>query len=150
MPDANKNAENGDTEKAVAFPVPAALYVRAACITQTTLDEQREVLERYAEQNNLRIVRRYIEGGFSGRTQGPKQKEMLEAVLAGTADFSIILMRDVTRWGRYDDADVSAYYEYTCLRAGIRVRYMEEENRVADKTDPAALKKVNENATNGQ
>jgi DNA invertase Pin-like site-specific DNA recombinase len=130
--------------------VRAALYVRAACITQTTLDEQRKVLERYAEQNNLRVVRRYIEGGFSGRTQGPKQKEMLEAVLAGTADFSVILMRDVTRWGRWDDADLSAYYEFMCLREGIRVRYMEEENRVADKTDPAALKKVNENATNGQ
>lgn len=126
-----------------------ALYVRAACITQTTLDEQREVLERHAEQNNLLVVRRYIEGGFSGRTQGPKQKEMLEEVLAGTADFSVILMRDVTRWGRWD-TDMSAHYEYMCLREGIRVRYMDEENRVVDKTDPAAAKKVNENAANGQ
>jgi DNA invertase Pin-like site-specific DNA recombinase len=126
-----------------------ALYVRAACITQTTLDEQREVLERYAEQNNLRVVRRYIEGGFSGRTQGHKQKEMLETVLNGTADFSVILMRDVTRWGRWDDADLSAYYEFMCLREGIRVRYMDEEKRVADKTDSVAAKKVNENTANG-
>jgi hypothetical protein len=37
-----------------------------------------------------------------------------------------------------------------CLREGIRVRYMDEENRVVDKTDPAAAKKVNENAANGQ
>ncbi len=126
-----------------------ALYVRAACITQTTLDEQREVLERHAEQNNLLVVRRYIEGGFSGRTQGPKQKEMLEAVQTGTADFSVILMRDVSRWGRWD-MDMSAYYEHMCLCAGITVQYLDEENRVADKTDPAAAKKVNENAANGQ
>jgi DNA invertase Pin-like site-specific DNA recombinase len=104
-----------------------ALYVRAACITQTTLDEQREVLERYAEQNNLRIVRHYIEGGFSGFTQGPQQKEMLNAVQAGTADFSVILMRDVSRWGQFQDADVSAYYEFLCRCAGIDIHYMQEE-----------------------
>ena len=126
-----------------------ALYVRAACITQTTLDEQREVLELHAEQNNLRVVRRYIEGGFSGRTQGQKQKEMLEAVQTGTADFSVILMRDASRWGRWD-MDMSAYYEFMCLRAGITVQYLDEENRVADKTDSVAAKKVNENAANGQ
>jgi DNA invertase Pin-like site-specific DNA recombinase len=112
-----------------------ALYVRAACITQTTLDEQREVLERYAERNDLRVVQRYIEGGFSGRTQGPKQKEMLETVLAGTAGFSVILMRDVSRWGRWDDCCLSAYYEFMCLREGVRVQYMQEEEN--DRTELA-------------
>src|SRR5260370_9808234 len=31
------------------------------------------------------------------------------------------------RWGRFQDADESAYYEYICRRAGIEVRYCAEQ-----------------------
>jgi recombinase len=33
----------------------------------------------------------------------------------------------VSRWGRFQDADESAYYEYLCKRAGISVRYCAEQ-----------------------
>jgi DNA invertase Pin-like site-specific DNA recombinase len=48
-------------------------------------------------------------------------------VQAGTADFETILVYDVSRWGRFQDADESAYYEYICKRAGIRVQYCAEQ-----------------------
>src|SRR6202043_1445265 len=44
-----------------------------------------------------------------------------------TADFTIILVYDVSRWGRFQDADESAYYEYICKRAGITVQYCAEQ-----------------------
>ena len=34
---------------------------------------------------------------------------------------------DVSRWGRFQDADESAYYEYVCKRAGIHVEYCAEQ-----------------------
>jgi DNA invertase Pin-like site-specific DNA recombinase len=34
---------------------------------------------------------------------------------------------DVSRWGRFQDADESAYYEYICKRAGITVQYCAEQ-----------------------
>lgn len=34
---------------------------------------------------------------------------------------------DVSRWGRFQDADESAYYEYICRRAGISVQYCAEQ-----------------------
>jgi DNA invertase Pin-like site-specific DNA recombinase len=123
MSDAHKNAENGDLKETVASPVPAALYVRAACFTQAILDEQCEALECYAERNNLLVVRRYVEGGQPGKMCDA----LMDAVLNGSADFTVIIMRDVSRWGRFRDADVSPYYEYTCLCAGIKVRYVIEE-----------------------
>lgn len=43
------------------------------------------------------------------------------------AEFSVILVLDVTRWGRFQDADESAYYEYVCRRAGIDVQYVAEQ-----------------------
>ena len=35
-------------------------------------------------------------------------------------------MYDVSRWGRFQNADESAYYEYICIRAGITVHYCAE------------------------
>ncbi|HHW4679386.1 MAG TPA: recombinase family protein [Xylella sp.] len=43
------------------------------------------------------------------------------------ADFQIILVYDVSRWGRFQDSDESAYYEYICRRAGIQVAYCAEQ-----------------------
>jgi len=34
---------------------------------------------------------------------------------------------DVSRWGRFQDADESAYYEYICRRAGVSVHYCAEQ-----------------------
>jgi hypothetical protein len=39
----------------------------------------------------------------------------------------VILVYDVSRWGRFQDADESAYYEYVCRRAGIQVAYCAEQ-----------------------
>jgi hypothetical protein len=33
----------------------------------------------------------------------------------------------VSRWGRFQDADESAYYEYICKRAGIAIQYCAEQ-----------------------
>ena len=41
--------------------------------------------------------------------------------------FNAILVYDVSRWGRFQDADESAYYEYICKRAGISVHYCAEQ-----------------------
>ena len=38
-----------------------------------------------------------------------------------------MLVYDVSRWGRFPDADESAYYEYTCKEAGIQVQYCAEQ-----------------------
>jgi DNA invertase Pin-like site-specific DNA recombinase len=105
----------------------AVMYVRSATYDEKIFEEQIAQMQAYADRNGMQVVRGYVEGGFSGLKQGPKQKEMLNAVQAGTADFSVILMRDISRWGRFQDADESAYYEFLCRRAGIDIRYTQEE-----------------------
>src|SRR3546814_15924340 len=52
---------------------------------------------------------------------------LFRSVQSGTADFTVILVYDVSRWGRFQDADESAYYEYICKRAGIAVIYCAEQ-----------------------
>ena len=48
-------------------------------------------------------------------------------VQSGQADFKAILVYDVSRWGRFQDADEGAYHEHVCSRAGIRVHYCGEQ-----------------------
>ena len=53
--------------------------------------------------------------------------ELLREVESGNAQFQRILVYDVSRWGRFQDADESAYYEYICKRAGVFVHYCAEQ-----------------------
>lgn len=43
------------------------------------------------------------------------------------ADFDVVLVYDVSRWGRFQDIDESAHYEFICRRAGIKVHYCAEQ-----------------------
>ncbi|MFM0492409.1 recombinase family protein, partial [Paraburkholderia graminis] len=40
--------------------------------------------------------------------------------------FSKVLVFDVSRWGRFQDIDEAAFYEYACRRAGVDVIYVAE------------------------
>ena len=75
------------------------------------------------------IVRTYADAGKSGlRIDGRDAlKQLIHDVESGSADFAVILVYDVSRWGRFQDADESAYYEYICRRAKIDVHYCAEQ-----------------------
>ena len=53
--------------------------------------------------------------------------QMIRDVEEGKADYSSILVYDVSRWGRFQDADESAHYEFVCRRAGVAVHYCAEQ-----------------------
>ena len=53
--------------------------------------------------------------------------QMIQDVTSGQAQYSSILVYDVSRWGRFQDADESAYYEYICHQAGVAVHYCAEQ-----------------------
>lgn len=42
-------------------------------------------------------------------------QDLIRTVQSGNAPFDVILVCDVSRWGRFQDADESAYYD-TCAR----------------------------------
>jgi DNA invertase Pin-like site-specific DNA recombinase len=54
-------------------------------------------------------------------------KQLLTDVESKSPGFKAILVYDVSRWGRFQDADESAYYEYICRLSGIEVRYCAEQ-----------------------
>src|SRR5271156_1451501 len=108
----------------------AVEYVRMSTEHQQySTENQREVIREYAERRGMVIVRTYTDAGKSGlRIEGRDAlKQLIYDVENGKAEFKAILVYDVSRWGRFQDADESAYYEYICRRAKIEVHYCAEQ-----------------------
>jgi DNA invertase Pin-like site-specific DNA recombinase len=110
--------------------VRAVQYVRMSTDHQKySTENQVDAMQQYAARRGIEIVRTYADEGKSGlRLDGRDAlKRLIEDVQNGRTDFSTILVYDVSRWGRFQDADESAYYEYICKRAGISVQYCAEQ-----------------------
>ena len=110
--------------------VRAAQYVRMSTEHQQySTENQRDAIAEYATAKGYEIVKTYADDGKSGlRIKGRDSlRQMLNDVQAGNPGYSIILVYDVSRWGRFQDSDESAYYEYACKRAGIHVEYCMEQ-----------------------
>lgn len=108
----------------------AAEYVRMSTEHQQySTQNQVARIREYAAQRGLEVVRTYADEGKSGlRIAGRHAlQQLIQDVESRTADFTIVLVYDVSRWGRFQDADESAYYEYICKRAGIQVVYCAEQ-----------------------
>jgi len=70
----------------------------------------------------------HVDWAYLGLTieNRPGLRQMIEDVERGSPGYSTILVYDISRWGRFQDADESAYYEYHCRRANIAVHYCAE------------------------
>ena len=88
-----------------------------------------DIIREYAKRRGLEIVREYSDEGKSGlNIQGRDSlAQMIRDAQEGQADFADILVYDVSRWGRFQDADESAYYEFICKQAGVAVHYCAEQ-----------------------
>ena len=109
---------------------PAAQYIRMSTEHQQySTENQADVIREYAQRRGFGIVKTYADEGKSGlRIEGRDAlRQMITDVESGEPGYEAILVYDVSRWGRFQDSDESAYYEYICKRAGIRVLYCAEQ-----------------------
>jgi DNA invertase Pin-like site-specific DNA recombinase len=93
---------SGDDEASAA--TPAVAYVRMSTDHQKySTENQLDAIRRYATARGLEIIRVFEDSGRSGlRLDGREALQKLMAeVQSGKADFSAILVYDVSRWGRF-------------------------------------------------
>jgi DNA invertase Pin-like site-specific DNA recombinase len=108
----------------------AAQYVRVSTDQQNySIENQAAAIAAYAARRNINIVRTYSDLGRSGvRIAGRDAlQQLIRDVQRGHAEFDCILVYDISRWGRFQDVDESAYYEFICRRAGINIHYCADE-----------------------
>lgn len=107
----------------------AAQYVRMSTEHQQySIANQVAAIRQYADSHGFEVVQTYTDAGKSGidlkRRSGLRQ--LLDDIISGSANFVAVLVYDVSRWGRFQDTDESAHYEFICKQGGIRVHYCAE------------------------
>jgi DNA invertase Pin-like site-specific DNA recombinase len=108
----------------------AAQYVRVSTDQQKySIENQAAAIAAYAARRSVIIVRTYSDLGRSGVKIAGRDalQQLIRDVRRGQADFNCILVYDISRWGRFQDVDESAYYEFICRRAGINIHYCADE-----------------------
>src|SRR3954454_1100771 len=99
----------------VSATVRAAQYVRMSTEHQQySTANQGDVIQEYADRRGFEIVQTYADEGKSGLSVAGREalRRLIDDVQGGRAEYAAILVYDVSRWGRFQDADESAYYEY--------------------------------------
>jgi DNA invertase Pin-like site-specific DNA recombinase len=106
-----------------------AQYLRMSTDMQhLSIPLQVQANEAFAAEHHLEIVETYADPAESGLTldDRPGLRRLIADVAAGGSRFEAILVFDVSRWGRFQDPDEAAHYEFICRQAGARVIYTSE------------------------
>jgi DNA invertase Pin-like site-specific DNA recombinase len=109
--------------------VPAAQYLRMSTEHQQySLENQSEAIAAYAALHGFQAIQTYSDSAKSGviLRNRPGLQQLLKDVVGASAPYRAILVYDVSRWGRFQDTDEPAHYEFLCRSAGIPVHYCAE------------------------
>jgi len=108
----------------------AAQYVRMSTDHQQySTENQKLAIAEFAAIQGISIVATYEDAGKSGVSLKGRSalSQLLQDAQADKRAFSVVLVYDVSRWGRFQDVDESAHYEYMCRKAGVQVVYCAEQ-----------------------
>jgi len=88
--------------------IPAVEYVRMSTDMRIfSINAQRKLIAEFARERGYEVLRTYADPAQSGL--GPRGRKSLRTLLSDVLkpqrDFSAILIRDVSRWGRFQDPD---------------------------------------------
>jgi DNA invertase Pin-like site-specific DNA recombinase len=123
--------------------VPVAQYLRMSTEHQKySLDNQVAANKEYAERNGFTVIKSYVDAGKSGLVVKHRKglAQLLHDVTAEEQPYQAVLVYDVSRWGRFQDTDEAAYYEFLCKKAGVPVYYC-AETFANDGSMPSAILK---------
>ncbi len=132
-----------DSPVAAKHLIPAAQYVRMSIDDQRySIENQKAAILAYAKRHGFEIVRTYADLGKSGIVLKHRTglHKLLKDVMSTVIDYAVILVYDVSRWGRFQNSDESAHYEFLCTQAGVRLHYVAEQFANDDSPASSILK----------
>ena len=124
--------------------VPAAQYLRMSTDEQQlSFAYQAAAISEYAARNAFTVIKSYEDAGRSGLTLKHRQglAQLLHDVVSGEHPFKAVLVYDITRWGRFQDTDEAAHYEFVCKSSGTPVYYCAESFQ-NNSSPPTAIMKT--------
>jgi DNA invertase Pin-like site-specific DNA recombinase len=93
-----------------------------------SLDCQSTRIANYAQANGFAVCQTYCDEAKSGLGIGRRAglSQLLQDVVGGKPSYKAVLVYDVSRWGRFQDPDEAAHYEFLCKAAGVSIHYCAE------------------------
>lgn len=117
-------------ESAAQPPTPryrAVAYYRhsARDRQENSVAIQQELVRKWAQENGVDIIHEFADRGKSGLTAEGRDgfNEMMNDWVKQKDNFNFVLCLDVSRWGRFQDIDLSATYSAECKKHGKDVIY---------------------------
>jgi DNA invertase Pin-like site-specific DNA recombinase len=88
----------------------------SSCLPVESRERFGDVIREYAARHGFELVRTYADEGKSGLSIEGRDalRRLIGDVEARRADFQAVLVYDVSRWGRFQDADEAAHCEFLC------------------------------------
>jgi len=132
--------------------IPASQYLRMSTEHQQySLENQSKAIRGYAETHGFTVVRTYSDPAKSGLFLKNRRglRDLLQDVTGGNTDYKAILVYDVSRWGRFQDTDEAAHYEFLCKSAGVPIHYC-AETFANDGSLPSSIMKALKRAMAGE
>jgi DNA invertase Pin-like site-specific DNA recombinase len=92
---------------------------------ENSIPIQREQLQEWAQDHDIEIINEFTDYGKSGLSTKHRDafNDMIDNWVKKRDDFDYVLVLDVSRWGRFQDIDVSAAYSAECKKHGKHVIY---------------------------
>jgi len=99
-------------------PIRAAQYLRMSTEYQKySFENQSAAIAEYARIHGFVVAESYNDAARSGLSLRQRRglQRLLTDVVSTKPGFQVILVYDVSRWGRFQDIDEAAYYEFLRL-----------------------------------
>ncbi|HPF99364.1 MAG TPA: recombinase family protein [Kiritimatiellia bacterium] len=91
---------------------------------ENSVEIQQDQVRKFAADHHIEILKEFEDRGKSGLSAEGRDgfNQMIhDYVEGGAEDFTYVLVLDVSRWGRFQDTDLSAYYTGLCRLYGKQV-----------------------------
>ena len=111
---AEHHSTNGYAVRAVAY------YRMSSDRQETSIPDQRNAVEKYAEQNGYQIIGEYRDEGISGDATEKRLGFQRMIADASKGEFSAILCWDQDRFGRFDSVE-AGHWIYPLRQASVKL-----------------------------
>ncbi|MBL5906127.1 recombinase family protein [Serratia fonticola] len=109
--------------------IRAAKYLRMSTENQQySFHNQSDFIQGYADKNDMDILYTYDDAGKSGVTLSGRLglQRLIDDVIYRKIEIDVVLVYDVSRFGRFQNTDESAHYNYLFTMNNVKVIYCAE------------------------
>lgn len=94
---------------------------------ENSISLQRERVEKFCMENGIKILGEELDDGVSGiSAKRPGFQRLLNNWIENKSqDFDFVMVLDVSRWGRFQNIDEAAYYDFLAYRNNRKVVYVD-------------------------